>query len=164
MDMAQPMTTSMMMPESFVPTLDDGMAPETRARPQRTFEVKPGDWICPKEGCSNHNFARRTSCFRCNTPRPESAGEGGRYRGGYMGGDRRSAPRTPPRRQAEMRPGDWQCACGEHNFARRAECRRCNSMKPLHDDTTVPMPMSMPMGMPMYQQQPQSLQPLQPQE
>ncbi|QKF94298.1 GIY-YIg endonuclease [Fadolivirus algeromassiliense] len=29
----------------------------------------------------------------------------------------------------ETRPGDWNCQCGEHNFASRADCRRCNKKK-----------------------------------
>ncbi|XP_056174869.1 transcription initiation factor TFIID subunit 15-like [Syzygium oleosum] len=34
---------------------------------------KPGDWICGRPGCNEHNFASRTECFRCNAPR-ESGG------------------------------------------------------------------------------------------
>merc|ERR1719157_450199 len=30
-----------------------------------------------------------------------------------------------------MKPGDWTCpGCGEHCFARRTECRRCNAPRP----------------------------------
>lgn len=29
----------------------------------------------------------------------------------------------------DSRPGDWNCICGEHNFASRNECRRCNKQK-----------------------------------
>ncbi|TYZ69398.1 hypothetical protein PybrP1_007735, partial [[Pythium] brassicae (nom. inval.)] len=31
------------------------------------------DWICPQ--CDGTNFARRTACFKCETPRPEHARE-----------------------------------------------------------------------------------------
>ena len=43
---------------------------------------RPGDWACPK--CSNHNFARRDTCNRCQTPKPGGGGGGGG--GGYQRG------------------------------------------------------------------------------
>ncbi|XP_022931677.1 zinc finger Ran-binding domain-containing protein 2-like isoform X1 [Cucurbita moschata] len=30
---------------------------------------KSGDWICPRMGCGVHNYASRTECFKCKTPR-----------------------------------------------------------------------------------------------
>eukprot|EP01018_Ginkgo_biloba_P004235 Gb_39953 [translate_table: standard] len=30
---------------------------------------KSGDWICPRSGCNEHNFASRTECYRCSAPR-----------------------------------------------------------------------------------------------
>ncbi|CAH8310649.1 unnamed protein product [Eruca vesicaria subsp. sativa] len=30
---------------------------------------KSGDWICPRPGCNEHNFASRSECFTCNAPR-----------------------------------------------------------------------------------------------
>merc|ERR1719189_13734 len=32
----------------------------------------------------------------------------------------------------EKRPGDWQCACGNYNFAWRKECNACGAKKPLN--------------------------------
>jgi hypothetical protein len=32
---------------------------------------RPGDWICP--GCSDHKFAYREICEKCNTPKPVDA-------------------------------------------------------------------------------------------
>jgi hypothetical protein len=125
---------------------DYGMQQERR--PPRPVDMKPGDWICPNEGCKNHNFARRTMCFKCSAPRPAGLGDmprspardysggggggGGGYGGGYGGGGYGGGYRGPPRRgPMEMRPGDWACSgCGEHNFARRDTCRRCNAPKP----------------------------------
>lgn len=51
---------------------------------------KPGDWMCPR--CSNHNFAWRDNCQKCQMTKAEAAGGGygapppGPSAGGY-GGD-----------------------------------------------------------------------------
>eukprot|EP00168_Porphyra_purpurea_P017359 TRINITY_DN5975_c0_g1_i1.p2 TRINITY_DN5975_c0_g1~~TRINITY_DN5975_c0_g1_i1.p2 ORF type:complete len:182 (-),score=13.66 TRINITY_DN5975_c0_g1_i1:501-1046(-) len=34
------------------------------------------------------------------------------------------------RRRNNVKPGDWTCSCGEHNFASRSVCRSCNGAKP----------------------------------
>jgi RNA-binding protein FUS len=41
---------------------------------------KPGDWMCPR--CSNHNFAFRDNCQKCQMTKAEAAGGGGGG-GGY---------------------------------------------------------------------------------
>lgn len=33
-------------------------------------EDRPGDWLCPKEGCFNVNFSWRETCNKCNTRNP----------------------------------------------------------------------------------------------
>ena len=45
-------------------------------------EVRPGDWTCPN--CSANVFASKSTCFRCQTPRP--TGGGGGAGGGGGGG------------------------------------------------------------------------------
>ncbi|KAK9130746.1 hypothetical protein Sjap_011233 [Stephania japonica] len=30
---------------------------------------RPGDWMCTRPGCNEHNYASRMECFRCSTPR-----------------------------------------------------------------------------------------------
>ena len=32
----------------------------------------------------------------------------------------------------EQRPGDWQCVCGNYNFAWRKECNACGAKKPMN--------------------------------
>lgn len=36
---------------------------------------RQGDWRCPSDGCGNNNFSWRTSCNRCQTPKPEGTGD-----------------------------------------------------------------------------------------
>lgn len=36
-------------------------------------EVLAGDWYCQAMNCGAHNYASRTSCFRCGAQKPESA-------------------------------------------------------------------------------------------
>ncbi|KAJ3134002.1 hypothetical protein HDU90_005350 [Geranomyces variabilis] len=112
--------------------------------------TRPGDWVCPKPGCSFANFASRHECMRCGTPSPLAqdthggsgggsaygGGGGGGYGGGYGGGQQHSY-----RPAAEMRPGDWNCAhCSFHNFQSRGECFKCHAPR---TDGQVPGPNSM---------------------
>ncbi|XP_030548351.1 transcription initiation factor TFIID subunit 15-like [Rhodamnia argentea] len=95
-------------------------------------DVRPGDWYCSVDGCGTHNFAVRSTCFRCGAPKDESDSGGRRYesetprpRGfGASGGSGGSSSRRG------WRPGDWICTrsgCNEHNFAMRSNCFRCNA-------------------------------------
>ncbi|XP_042404955.1 uncharacterized RNA-binding protein C17H9.04c-like [Zingiber officinale] len=85
---------------------------------------KLGDWTCGS--CDHLNFSRRDSCQKCGDPRM-SAGDprsdytsfgrrGGGSSNGFGGG-------------ADVRPGDWYCACAAHNFASRATCFKCGAFK-----------------------------------
>merc|ERR1711964_187953 len=40
------------------------------------------------------------------------------------------SPGNVPALPANAKPGDWKCACGFHNFARRKECLQCKVAKP----------------------------------
>ncbi|KAG1707282.1 hypothetical protein DVH05_026476 [Phytophthora capsici] len=87
-----------------------------------SFQMSDGDWACPNPGCSNINFARRNSCNRCQTARPENAG--GDKPKPKGGGDFRGPPGL-------FQPGDWTCnTCGNVNWERRAECNMCKTAKP----------------------------------
>ncbi|ORX45715.1 DEAD-domain-containing protein [Hesseltinella vesiculosa] len=84
------------------------------------FTPRPGDWDCPS--CGKSNFARRSSCFRCDTAKPGDADN--QYGGGDSYGYQSHAPSGP-------RPGDWDCTgCGQSNFARRTDCFKCGEARP----------------------------------
>ncbi|PKI69595.1 TATA-binding protein-associated factor 2N-like isoform X1 [Punica granatum] len=93
-------------------------------------DVRPGDWYCTIGNCGAHNFASRSSCFKCGAMKDDSIG--GRFDGSDMsrmrgfgfggGGSSGSSSRSG------WKPGDWICTrsgCNEHNFASRTECFRC---------------------------------------
>ncbi|XP_020097703.1 TATA-binding protein-associated factor 2N-like [Ananas comosus] len=83
---------------------------------------KPGDWNC--RSCQYLNFSRRDVCQRCGDPRSNSSDRSdyanfGGGRGGSSFGFGGS----------DVRPGDWYCSCGAHNFASRSNCFKCNAFK-----------------------------------
>ncbi|XP_034683891.1 TATA-binding protein-associated factor 2N-like [Vitis riparia] len=92
-------------------------------------DVRPGDWYCTIGNCGAHNFASRSSCFKCGGLKDESSGgyEGdmSRPRGfGFGSGGSSGSGRSG------WKSGDWICnrsGCNEHNFASRMECFRCNA-------------------------------------
>ncbi|KAF7727786.1 hypothetical protein EC973_007017 [Apophysomyces ossiformis] len=85
-----------------------GAGDDDYSRPKIT--PREGDWNCTDCGASN--FARRTECFKCNTPRPEGVG-------------------APARERREPREGDWNCPeCGVSNFGKRTACFKCDTARP----------------------------------
>jgi Zn-finger in Ran binding protein and others len=87
-------------PDEVDPTLYQPPPPPTQS---------DGDWPCPKPGCGNVNFARRTECNRCGSGRPDSYGGAGRGRG-------RGVPVTANIDVTKAGPkglfkaGDWACS------------------------------------------------------
>mmetsp|Transcript_14405 Transcript_14405/g.39569 ORF Transcript_14405/g.39569 Transcript_14405/m.39569 type:complete len:554 (-) Transcript_14405:91-1752(-) len=88
-----------------------------------------GNWGCPV--CQNINFGMRTSCNRCQTPKPqdemlapqhmEPSHQGGRTQGG--------AP-------IAGLDGNWACPmCSNINFPMRTSCNRCQTPKPQDEST-----------------------------
>jgi len=97
--------------------------PYTAATPQRTPNLpataRPGDWVCPM--CQNHNYANRSACNRCQTPKMGMGGMGGSF--GMMGGMGFGM-------QPNLRQGDWVCkVCNNHNYASRENCNKCHISK-----------------------------------
>ncbi|KAK8500143.1 hypothetical protein V6N12_002256 [Hibiscus sabdariffa] len=68
-------------------------------------DVRPGDWYCTVGNCGAHNFASRSSCFKCGAAKDESSGgfEGDipRMRGYGFGGGSSS--------RSNWKSGDWIC-------------------------------------------------------
>ena len=72
---------------------------------------RPGDWNCP--GCSNHNFASRTTCKQCSMP-------------------------APAKTSATDRPGDWRCSqCTMLNFAKRTACFTCSTPRQQSSEVSI---------------------------
>jgi|EP00670_Eutreptiella_braarudii_P001237 uncharacterized OB-fold protein len=118
--------------------------------------LMPGDWCCPSQACGHLNFAKRTECQVCKTPKNFTGPRGGPYgmtgmTGSPLGGyspdwkclqcdninfARRTeckqcgAPRTassPATHVSQQYAPDWRCtSCGNINFARRTECKQCS--------------------------------------
>ncbi|KAK9741819.1 hypothetical protein RND81_03G130800 [Saponaria officinalis] len=99
-------------------------------------DVRPGDWYCSIGNCGAHNFASRSSCFKCGAFK-EDLGSGfdamdgaamGRSRGFGFGGSGGGSGGGSSR--SGWKSGDWICTrsgCNEHNFASRTECFRCSA-------------------------------------
>ncbi|URE48614.1 RNA-binding protein C17H9.04c [Musa troglodytarum] len=81
----------------------------------------PGDWNC--RSCQHFNFSRRSSCQNCGELRSScdfpDHGSFGSSRGESLNGLSGTS----------IRPGDWRCACGGHNFASRSICHTCGAFK-----------------------------------
>jgi hypothetical protein len=74
---------------------------------------KPGDWNC--NSCQHLNFGRRDFCQRCRATRSDLQFGDGREIGGVL-------------TSLDVRPGDWYCNCGYHNFACRSSCLKCGTI------------------------------------
>eukprot|EP00976_Prorocentrum_cordatum_P057351 1156628-Prorocentrum_minimum.AAC.1 len=58
--------------------------------------MRPGDWVCGKLGCGQHNFASNAECYRCGATMAEAAEDLGEGEGDKMMGG-------PPSRVAHRR-------------------------------------------------------------
>ncbi len=92
---------------------------------------KPGDWYCTQ--CNDLNFASRQQCRKCNHNRHDDQST--------LKVERQTSDTTQlapidrmtnpvqPRNFHTPKKGDWNCSCGELNFASRINCRKCNHTK-----------------------------------
>lgn len=130
---------------------------------QHALQQEPGDWRC---NCGEINFKRRANCRQC-----------GRGRTNHNAGSQPPQPSvmtlvtfmilvtlhqvTPPNNpkqvqsQFRVEADDWRCGCGEVNFTRRTQCRRCGrgramvnsqSSAPLQHPTAQQRPSRVPAG------------------
>ncbi|XP_072959427.1 RNA-binding protein involved in heterochromatin assembly dri1-like [Typha angustifolia] len=74
---------------------------------------KPGDWNC--RSCEYLNFCKRESCQRCGEAK--------------LGVERRSEYGSISGGGWDVKPGDWYCSCGVHNYASRPNCFKCSATK-----------------------------------
>ncbi|KAL3322830.1 hypothetical protein AABB24_040095 [Solanum stoloniferum] len=93
-------------------------------------EVLAGDWYCSGMNCGSHNYASRTSCYRCGALKSDYYGIGAGMMAptGY-GYDSSALP--------GWKSGDWICSrlgCGMHNYASRAECYKCKTPRDFGGD------------------------------
>ncbi|GAB4828310.1 hypothetical protein Ancab_035306 [Ancistrocladus abbreviatus] len=81
-------------------------------------EVLAGDWYCQGMSCGAHNYASRTSCFKCGALKTDyMLGSGGFGSENLIPG---------------WKTGDWICprpGCGVHNYASRKACFKCETPK-----------------------------------
>ncbi|XP_047328543.1 RNA-binding protein involved in heterochromatin assembly dri1-like [Impatiens glandulifera] len=112
-------------------------------------DVRPGDWYCTVGNCGAHNFASRSSCFKCGAFKLDhadspatgfDAADMARGRSGFGAAAFAafSSPGNIINSRSSWKSGDWICTrsgCNEHNFASRMECFRCNA--PRVDSTTM---------------------------
>lgn len=106
--------------------------------PQTPANFRTGDWMCK---CGNHNYSSKMSCGKCQISKDAgdlsninvlaTLGMGGL--GAYG-----AQPGVPMNAPAGFRAGDWICKCGNHNYAKRDTCGRCQGSKDENDNTDNP--------------------------
>ncbi|GLT97637.1 hypothetical protein SLE2022_151920 [Rubroshorea leprosula] len=93
-------------------------------------DVRPGDWYCTMPNCGAHNFASRSSCFKCGATNDESSTSARVHEGSDMSRMRGFGLSSGSTSRTGWKSGDWICTrsgCNQHNFASRMECFRCNA-------------------------------------
>lgn len=78
-------------------------------------DVRPGDWYCTFGSCGAHNFASRSSCFKCGALKDHESSGGGA--GGFDGSDHIPRSRafgfgggsSGAGSRSGWKSGDWIC-------------------------------------------------------
>lgn len=65
-------------------------------------DVRPGDWYCTAGNCGAHNFASRSSCFKCGVYKDDSTG-------GFDSDIPRSRGFGSGSNRSGWKSGDWIC-------------------------------------------------------
>lgn len=103
--------------------------------------------MCTDSSCGLKNFANRTECFKCKTPKgdakdaPSSSSGGGGGGWGSKGNDdgwgssggARTSNGNSGDGDDKKRKNDWTCpaeGCGNSNFGFRTECQKCSEPRP----------------------------------
>ncbi|XP_010549061.1 PREDICTED: zinc finger protein VAR3, chloroplastic-like [Tarenaya hassleriana] len=117
---------------------------ETPNKSSGAFEVKKGDWYCPK--CNFLNFAKNSICRECSEV-PDKLSVVADVKEGdwictkcnFLNFSRNrlclkckaDGPEKISTRNTEMKKGDWNCSgCGFMNFASNKQCLRCPVQRP----------------------------------
>ncbi|KAH6818449.1 Ran BP2/NZF zinc finger-like superfamily protein [Perilla frutescens var. frutescens] len=101
---------------------DAGAYANAMAMQKTAADVLAGDWYCGAINCGAHNYASRTSCYRCCASKDYC---------GYGAGIMASAGYAYDAIHG-WKTGDWICSrvgCGMHNYASRMECYKCQTPK-----------------------------------
>eukprot|EP00930_Biecheleria_cincta_P044536 TRINITY_DN30643_c0_g1_i1.p1 TRINITY_DN30643_c0_g1~~TRINITY_DN30643_c0_g1_i1.p1 ORF type:complete len:523 (+),score=87.49 TRINITY_DN30643_c0_g1_i1:72-1640(+) len=104
---------------------------------QKAVSRKPGDWDCLN--CGSMQFAKNVQCRDCGEPNPDVEGS----RAAMQAGIANNA------NIYESREGDWYCPkCGDLQFAKNRQCRKCGEKNP--DPAAQPVPGSMLRALPAF--------------
>lgn len=104
-------------PEQIVVVTRELKSPSaTSASEARHVATVRADWTC---ACGFVNFASRTVCMTCSTPKKAGSATASTSRTA-------AAVATTPVSAAR---NDWTCSCGFVNFASRTVCKSCSAQK-----------------------------------
>lgn len=91
---------------------------------------QPDEWMCLACQSSNRNTP---TCFMCLAARPQGAAATivSPHASFVSIADVAAAGEATPSQSsiggAQVKPGDWHCPCGSHNFASRQQCFKCQA-------------------------------------
>ncbi|WZY79376.1 hypothetical protein YC2023_025760 [Brassica napus] len=68
-------------------------------------DVRPGDWYCNLGNCGTHNFASRSSCFKCGAAKDESSRSAAAL--ATVSDTKDQAHLTERRHEAHIKPTDY---------------------------------------------------------